>query len=279
MDHWPILPISNLTASPISTSGIDAPQAFGARCFAAGVPKEVQAYRGKAITEADWPTPVIYRLYISENLTFPKVKEALNVEFKFNITEKENGNSLGKSKNGASERTLEKMKEKKSLRVKTFRKDSSTTHESIENGLSAYNGEMVHDTISKEIPASNNPGDTAITGSIGPRKSNQADDDSSRLSRLIESSRQLEVKKIITTTSFDNRDENIEERQDICEREIIHAWKRVEGASQTIRQQFSMQRTVSQSTKGHYREESCTKTTQQDIIQKCLNLIAISFSN
>lgn len=283
MDHPPKVPTGKLTALPISTSGIAAPQAFGAHCSAVGAPKGVPAYRGKAVTEADWPTlkPVIYRLYISENLTFPKVKEALNVEFKFNITKRQFTRKIEKwgfrknfrkdereeiVKGGkipqrfthdsrVNQKRVERLRRRNGVRVSVGLENRSSGMPSTPDCTQSKTTKIVeedpgsYDTISEEIPTSNSPGDTAITRTMGLRKSNQAADDCSQLSRLVKSSTQLEVKNFISTTSSSNVDENVEERQDTYGTETIYIWNQVEGASQTIRQHFSMQRTVSHSTK------------------------------
>ncbi|KAJ8058918.1 hypothetical protein OCU04_011903 [Sclerotinia nivalis] len=279
MDHSPILPMDNLTALPISTSGIGAPQAFGAHYFAAEVPKKIPAYRGKAITEADWPTlkPIIYRLYISEKLTFPKVKEALNVElgkrqFTRKIEEwgfrknfrKDEREEIVKGGNipqrfihdsRINQKRVDRLQRRNGARMSVGSENHSSGMLSTQDRTLPKTTKIAeedpgsHDTITEEIPTSNSPGDTIITGAMVPWTSNQAADNSSRLSRLTESSTQLEIKKTITTTSFDNGDENVEERQDICGRKTIYAWNGVEGASKTIWQHFSMRRTVSRSTK------------------------------
>ncbi|TGO46790.1 hypothetical protein BCON_0307g00010 [Botryotinia convoluta] len=74
-----------------STNVIDGFKALESRCFALEVPNCHSHRGGRVITDADWPglKPIIHRLYIIDNLAFLKVKEALNLEFGYNITNRQ----------------------------------------------------------------------------------------------------------------------------------------------------------------------------------------------
>ncbi|KAF7887937.1 uncharacterized protein EAF01_011091 [Botrytis porri] len=81
----------DLKASSISAYAIDESKTPETHCFAPEPPNHHPHRGGKVITDADWPAlkPIIHRLYIIDNLTFLKVKEALNLEFGFNITKRQ----------------------------------------------------------------------------------------------------------------------------------------------------------------------------------------------
>ncbi|TEY56938.1 hypothetical protein BOTCAL_0223g00180 [Botryotinia calthae] len=83
--------MENRKVSSTSIYGIDDSQILESRCFASGVPKHFPHREGKEITDADWPglKSIIHRLYIIENLTFPKVKETLHLELGYNITKRQ----------------------------------------------------------------------------------------------------------------------------------------------------------------------------------------------
>ena len=88
MDYLKISSMEKRKVSSASVYGIDDSQIPEPRCFASGAPKHFPRREGKEITDADWPglKSIIHRLYIIENLTFPKVKETLHLELGYNIT-------------------------------------------------------------------------------------------------------------------------------------------------------------------------------------------------
>ncbi|KAI9642422.1 hypothetical protein NHQ30_009227 [Ciborinia camelliae] len=91
MDYYSTVPLGSPIALPKSTNSLGGPRPLEAQHIAIEYPGNITAPRGKVITEADWPAlkPVIHRLWIRENLTFPKVKKVLNIEFGFNITKRQ----------------------------------------------------------------------------------------------------------------------------------------------------------------------------------------------
>ncbi|KAM0160889.1 hypothetical protein ACHAPG_002647 [Botrytis cinerea] len=91
MDYSKVSSMEKRKVSSTSVYGIDDSQIPEPRCFASGVPKHFPRREGKEITDADWPglKSIIHRLYIIENLTFPKVKETLHLELGYNITKRQ----------------------------------------------------------------------------------------------------------------------------------------------------------------------------------------------
>ncbi|KAF7885851.1 uncharacterized protein EAF02_004360 [Botrytis sinoallii] len=91
MDYSKTLSAGDLTASSVSAYAIDKFKTLESHCFIPEPPNHHPHYSRKVISDADRPTlkPIIHRLYIIDNLTFLKVKEALNLEFGYNITKRQ----------------------------------------------------------------------------------------------------------------------------------------------------------------------------------------------
>ncbi|KAF7918595.1 hypothetical protein EAE99_008789 [Botrytis elliptica] len=91
MDYSKTLSTGDLTASSVSAYAIDESKTLESHCFIPEPPNHHPHHRGKVISGADWPTlkPIIHRLYIIDNLKFPKVKEALKSEFGYKITKRQ----------------------------------------------------------------------------------------------------------------------------------------------------------------------------------------------
>ncbi|TGO19802.1 hypothetical protein BTUL_0002g00460 [Botrytis tulipae] len=83
--------IGDLKTPSTSAYTIDEPKTLESHCFTPELPTHHPHHGGKVITDADWPDlkSIIHRLYIIDNLTFLKLKEALNLEFGYNITKRQ----------------------------------------------------------------------------------------------------------------------------------------------------------------------------------------------
>ncbi|THV46352.1 hypothetical protein BGAL_0393g00050 [Botrytis galanthina] len=91
MDYSKAFSIGDLKTPSTSAYTIDESKTLGSHCFTPEPPTHHPHHVGKVITDADWPVlkPIIRRLYIVDNLTFLKVKEALKLEFGYNITRRQ----------------------------------------------------------------------------------------------------------------------------------------------------------------------------------------------
>ncbi|KAF7893912.1 hypothetical protein EAF00_007426 [Botryotinia globosa] len=91
MDYSKAFSIGDPKTPSTSAYTIDESKTLGSHCFAPELPSDHVHRGGKIITDADWPElkPIIHRLYIVDNLKFLKVKEALNLEFGYNITKRQ----------------------------------------------------------------------------------------------------------------------------------------------------------------------------------------------
>ncbi|KAF7956127.1 hypothetical protein EAE96_005047 [Botrytis aclada] len=91
MDYSKTFSIGDLKASSTSVYAVDESKTLGSHRLAPELPNHHPHLGGKLITDADWPAlkPIIHRLYIIDNLTFLKLKEALNLEFGYNITKRQ----------------------------------------------------------------------------------------------------------------------------------------------------------------------------------------------
>ncbi|KAF7935001.1 uncharacterized protein EAE98_003046 [Botrytis deweyae] len=97
MDYSKTLSTGDLTASSVSAYVIDESKTLESHCFIPEPPNHHPHHGGKVISDADWPTlkPIIHRLYIIDNLKFPKVKEALKSEFGYKITKRQFTRKVG----------------------------------------------------------------------------------------------------------------------------------------------------------------------------------------
>ncbi|KAF5868205.1 putative kinesin light chain protein [Botrytis fragariae] len=91
MDYSKTFSIGDFKASSTSAYAIDESKTLESHRFAPEPPDHHPHHGGKVITDADWPAlkPIIQRLYIIDKLTFLKLKEALNLEFGYNITKRQ----------------------------------------------------------------------------------------------------------------------------------------------------------------------------------------------
>ncbi|TGO39338.1 hypothetical protein BHYA_0056g00500 [Botrytis hyacinthi] len=91
MDYSKTFSIGDLKTPSTSAYTINESKTLESHCFTPEPPTHHPHHGGKVITDADWPDlkPIIHRLYIIDNLTFLKVKEALSLEFGYNITKRQ----------------------------------------------------------------------------------------------------------------------------------------------------------------------------------------------
>ncbi|TGO69269.1 hypothetical protein BOTNAR_0013g00410 [Botryotinia narcissicola] len=91
MDYSKTFSIGDLKTPSTSAYTFDESKTLESHCFTPELPTHHPHHGGKVITAADWPDlkPIIYHLYIIDKLTFPKLKEALSLEFGYNITKRQ----------------------------------------------------------------------------------------------------------------------------------------------------------------------------------------------